>query len=70
MLVLLQMLRQTHGAMELVDVSSELPDLKRMPGLSTWLVRDKATFRRTYTQVPPPLIHAHVLTPETLIRLR
>lgn len=30
----------THGGIRLVDVSSEIPALKRMPGLHSWKVKD------------------------------
>jgi len=29
------------GAVELVDISSDLPNLKRSPGLKTWKVTNK-----------------------------
>lgn len=32
------LLQKAEGAMELVDVSSYLPNLKRSPGLKTWKV--------------------------------
>ncbi len=31
-------LQMSQGAVELVDVSNEIPDLKRSPGLFTWKV--------------------------------
>lgn len=37
--VVAAVLRATKGAMHLVDVSTALPQLKRLPGLSTWKVR-------------------------------
>lgn len=39
--VVAEVLRQTKGAIRLVDVSTELPELKRKPGLSTWKVTNK-----------------------------
>lgn len=36
--VVAEVLRQTKGAIRLVDVSTSLPELKRRPGLSTWKV--------------------------------
>ncbi|KAI8882372.1 S-adenosyl-L-methionine-dependent methyltransferase, partial [Backusella circina FSU 941] len=39
--VVAEVLRQTKGTIELMDVSSELPALKRKPGLKTWKVTDK-----------------------------
>ncbi|ORZ03789.1 S-adenosyl-L-methionine-dependent methyltransferase [Syncephalastrum racemosum] len=39
--VVAEVLRQTKGALELKDVSSELPGLERKPGLVTWKVMRK-----------------------------
>jgi len=39
--VVAELLRQTKGALRLVDVSDQLPNLKRTAGLSTWKVQDK-----------------------------
>lgn len=39
--VVAEVLRQTKGAIQLVDVSTQLPELKRKPGLSTWKVTNK-----------------------------
>jgi len=39
--VVAELLRQTKGALRIVDVSTELPHLKRSPGLHTWKVQDK-----------------------------
>ncbi len=36
-----QVLRRTGGSMELLDVSEQLPELKRLPGLRTWKVKDQ-----------------------------
>lgn len=36
-----EILRESRGSVELLDVSSELPELKRRPGLTSWLVRDR-----------------------------
>jgi len=33
-----EILRECQGSVELLDVSSELPELKRRPGLTSWLV--------------------------------
>jgi 16S rRNA C967 or C1407 C5-methylase (RsmB/RsmF family) len=32
-------LEATQGAMRLIDVSADMPDLKRLPGIKTWQVR-------------------------------
>ncbi|XP_006903193.1 PREDICTED: tRNA (cytosine(34)-C(5))-methyltransferase [Elephantulus edwardii] len=39
--VIAALLEKSEGALELADVSSELPGLKRMPGLSQWKVMTK-----------------------------
>jgi 16S rRNA C967 or C1407 C5-methylase (RsmB/RsmF family) len=36
--ILAYLLRTYKGAIELVDVSAQMPELKRHPGLSTWKV--------------------------------
>lgn len=36
--ILAHLLRTHKGALELVDVSDQMPELKRAPGLSTWKV--------------------------------
>ncbi|KAG0558875.1 hypothetical protein KC19_10G061000 [Ceratodon purpureus] len=36
-----EILRESRGSVELLDVSSELPELKRRPGLTSWLIRDR-----------------------------
>ena len=48
-----QILRETHGAMELLDVSNELHTLKRLPGVKKWVVRDRVMLRQEYSQVGP-----------------
>jgi hypothetical protein len=50
----LQLLRHYGDALELLDVSSQLPALKRRPGLTKWLVRDKRRWYSNYSQVEPP----------------
>ncbi|KAL7602109.1 hypothetical protein Lser_V15G22459 [Lactuca serriola] len=42
--VVSEILRKCGGSVELVDVSSELPQLVRRPGLKSWKVRDKGTW--------------------------
>ena len=39
--VVAEVLRRTNGAMRLVDVSSEIQNLKYQPGLKTWRVKEK-----------------------------
>jgi multisite-specific tRNA:(cytosine-C5)-methyltransferase len=39
--VVAEVLRRTNGSMKLIDVSAQLPALKRQKGLLTWKVQDK-----------------------------
>ena len=47
---LVQVLQQTHGAMELVDVSADLAELKRCPGRTTWEVKDRTGWNAAYDE--------------------
>ncbi|OIT32694.1 PREDICTED: tRNA (cytosine(34)-C(5))-methyltransferase-like isoform X1 [Nicotiana attenuata] len=47
-----EVLRRCGGSVELVDVSSELPQLVRRPGLKKWKVRDKGMWYASYKDVP------------------
>ncbi|XP_057864742.2 multisite-specific tRNA:(cytosine-C(5))-methyltransferase trm4b isoform X2 [Cryptomeria japonica] len=49
--VVAEVLRQSGGSMELLDMSMELPELKRHPGLKTWKVRDKGHWLTSYRHV-------------------
>ncbi|KAI5067305.1 hypothetical protein GOP47_0017833 [Adiantum capillus-veneris] len=46
-----EVLRCSEGCLELLDVSDELPELKRRPGLKTWKVRDKGLWISSYRNV-------------------
>lgn len=46
-----EVLRQSGGSMELLDMSLELPELKRHPGLKSWKVRDKGRWLNSYRHV-------------------
>ncbi|KAJ1379878.1 hypothetical protein SESBI_46484 [Sesbania bispinosa] len=50
--VVAEVLRRSGGSVELVDVSSELPQLIRRPGLKRWKVFDKGTWLASYKDVP------------------
>ncbi|XP_022844248.1 tRNA (cytosine(34)-C(5))-methyltransferase-like isoform X1 [Olea europaea var. sylvestris] len=50
--VVAEILRRCEGSIELVDVSSELPQLIRRPGLKKWKVRDKGVWFTSYKDVP------------------
>jgi 16S rRNA C967 or C1407 C5-methylase (RsmB/RsmF family) len=39
--VVAELLVRCKGALQLVDVSQQLPELKRLPGKRKWRVRDK-----------------------------
>jgi len=46
-----EVLRQSGGSIELLDVSAEFPELKRRPGLKSWKVRDKGKWLTSHRQV-------------------
>ncbi|XP_020233288.1 tRNA (cytosine(34)-C(5))-methyltransferase [Cajanus cajan] len=50
--VVAEVLRRCGGSVELLDVSSELPQLIRRPGLKKWKVYDKGTWLVSYKDVP------------------
>ncbi|CAL0329934.1 unnamed protein product [Lupinus luteus] len=50
--VVAEVLRRCGGSVELVDVSSELPELIRRPGLKSWKVYDKGTWLVSCKDVP------------------
>lgn len=50
--VVAEILRRCGGSVELLDVSSELPQLVRRPGLKKWKVRDKGTWLSSFKDVP------------------
>ncbi|BAT73408.1 uncharacterized protein HKW66_Vig0011380 [Vigna angularis] len=50
--VVAEVLRRCGGSIELVDVSSELPQLIRRPGLKKWKVYDKGSWFVSYNGVP------------------
>ncbi|XP_068637636.1 uncharacterized protein [Aristolochia californica] len=49
--VVAEVLRRSRGSVELLDVSSELPQLARRPGLKKWKVRDKGIWLASYRQL-------------------
>lgn len=51
--VVMELIRQTGGVMELVDVSTVLPELKYSPGISKWRMMDKdSKWYSSYNEVP------------------
>eukprot|EP00897_Mesotaenium_endlicherianum_P001484 jgi/Mesen1/1363/ME000013S00855 len=49
--VVAQVLRESQGAVELVDASHLLPALKRRPGLKSWKIKDKKRWYSSWSQV-------------------
>ncbi|KAK6258844.1 hypothetical protein SCA6_013318 [Theobroma cacao] len=49
--VVAEILRRCGGSVELVDVSNQLPQLIRRPGLRKWKVRDKGVWLASYQDV-------------------
>jgi tRNA (cytosine34-C5)-methyltransferase len=54
--VVAAVLKKFQGQLELVDVSGELPKLKRMPGLHTWKVAIETLHPTPYTLYPGRLL--------------
>ncbi|XP_035820079.1 RNA cytosine-C(5)-methyltransferase NSUN2 isoform X3 [Zea mays] len=50
--VIAELLRRSGNSVELLDVSSELPELVRRPGLSTWKVQDRESWFQSHDEVP------------------
>ncbi|XP_077213231.1 uncharacterized protein LOC143848230 [Tasmannia lanceolata] len=50
--VVAEILRRGEGSVELLDVSAELPQLVRRPGLRKWKVRDKGLWLASYKDLP------------------
>ena len=57
--VVADVVRRTNGSMRLVDVSSELPELRRLAGLKKWRVRDRDNWYDTWEEGK----HGHKLDP-------
>jgi 16S rRNA C967 or C1407 C5-methylase (RsmB/RsmF family) len=49
--VVAEVLRLSNGALQLQDVSNELPGLKRKPGLKTWKVQDTTDIQIRHVSV-------------------
>ncbi|CAL1385339.1 unnamed protein product [Linum trigynum] len=49
--VVAEVLRKCGGSVELLDVSNELPDLVRRPGLRKWKVRDRGVWLASHKDV-------------------
>ncbi|XP_062193834.1 uncharacterized protein LOC133897208 [Phragmites australis] len=50
--VVAEILRRCGDSVELLDVSNELPELARRPGLTTWKVRDRGSWFGVHEDVP------------------
>ncbi|KAJ8652087.1 hypothetical protein O0I10_012318 [Lichtheimia ornata] len=62
--VVAEVLRLAEGALELKDVSNELPELRRKPGLTTWKVMTKdGQFVDSIDDVPDSNLPASVFPP-------
>jgi 16S rRNA C967 or C1407 C5-methylase (RsmB/RsmF family) len=48
--VVAELLELCKGSMELMDVSMELPELRRLPGKTSWKVRDKFRWYRSWEE--------------------
>jgi len=53
--VVAAVLKKFQGQLELVDVSGELPKLKRMPGLHTWKVAIESLSQYPVSQGSPQI---------------
>ncbi|KAF9609560.1 hypothetical protein IFM89_016996 [Coptis chinensis] len=49
--VVAEVLRSYQGSIELLDVSTELPELVRRPGLKKWKIRDRGQWLASYENV-------------------
>ncbi|XP_066394487.1 uncharacterized protein [Miscanthus floridulus] len=59
--VVAEILRRCGDSVELLNVSNELPELARRPGLSTWKVRDRGSWFGVHEDVP--CYRKHVISP-------
>ncbi|CAD6224565.1 unnamed protein product [Miscanthus lutarioriparius] len=59
--VVAEILRRCGDSVELLDVSNELPELARRPGLSSWKVRDRGSWFGVHEDVPR--YRKHVISP-------
>ena len=53
----LQVLRASQGAMQLLDMSSHLPSLKRLPGMKKWYGRDKLRYYASWAEAMQVSLH-------------
>lgn len=60
--LLVQLLRRSQSALVLMDMSAELPDLKRTKGLNTWLVKGQNKFYSTWENATDEAVRTHPLT--------
>lgn len=61
--LLVQLLRKSESSLVLLDVSQELPQLQRVPGLSKWLVKSNGemfgSWQDAEAKQAGPLLHQH-----------
>ncbi|XP_014674594.1 PREDICTED: tRNA (cytosine(34)-C(5))-methyltransferase-like [Priapulus caudatus] len=58
--VIASMLNNCEGSVELVDISQQLPALKRQPGLTSWKVMSKAQVWYSSMDEVPELFHTQI----------
>jgi 16S rRNA C967 or C1407 C5-methylase (RsmB/RsmF family) len=58
--VVAELLVRCGGALQLLDVSHHLPELKRLPGKRKWRVRDKFRFYDTWEEAEKVLAPAGI----------
>eukprot|EP00898_Chlorokybus_atmophyticus_P000654 jgi/Chlat1/158/Chrsp1S03099 len=49
--VVAELLRRCKGSLQLLDVSKQMPELRRCPGLTSWKVRDKVRWYESISEV-------------------
>ena len=59
----MQLLRRSQSALVLMDMSAELPDLKRTKGLNNWLVRGQNKFYSTWEEATDEAVRTYPLRP-------
>ena len=68
--LLVQLLRKSESSLVLLDVSQELPELQRVPGLSKWLVKSNGemfgSWQDAEAKQAGPLLHHTLFNALTL----
>ena len=58
----MQLLRRSQSSLVLMDMSAELPDLKRTKGLNNWLVRGQNKFYSTWEEATDEAVRSWPLS--------